>query len=291
MTKEIEVKTVATREELAHWSNVADAYFQTQSPLHPSAADIAAMEGFVEKATRPFADARQQAPLRALLLGVTPAIATMNWPPHTTLLAVDRAVGMLQSVWPGDIPGVREAQFGDWFALPVEPGSCTVVIGDGSINCVAFPHGYQKLAASVARVLADDGVFILRVYTQPKRKPTPTELFQELMAGEFHTFDGFKFLLNMALVDAQWNVAVQEVWQQWIENEIDEEVLCRITGWSPSRFSTIAYYQNSDARYSFPPLAEIERGLADHFHRIDIAVPPYPLGDCCPTLMLQKRTG
>jgi len=271
-----------------HWSTIAQVYHQTQSPLHPCAEDISIMERFVARGVAALHPPPANPP--ALLLGVTPAIATMQWPAGTTLLAVDSSAGMLDTVWPGDQPGARQAQCGNWLALPVGDGTQTVVIGDGSLNCLEYPTGWQQLVNSVARVLGVGGSFVLRVYTQPPRKPSVSALFQELMAGRFHTFDGFKFLLNSALTDDQFTVAVQTVWQQWAQAQIDEAALCRITGWSPATFATIAYYQNSSARYAFPPLAAVQASLAPHFDCIDLVTPSYPLGEYCPILYLRKRS-
>ncbi|MFN8443077.1 MAG: hypothetical protein U0175_20050 [Caldilineaceae bacterium] len=278
-----------TQQVMAHWSAVAKAYHQTESPLHPSAEDIAIMERLVQQAAtwvQPTALSPQR---QALLLGVTPQIATMQWPPGTSLLAVDSAEGMVHSVWPGDQPGVRQAKLGDWLALPVADAACWLVIGDGSFNCLEFPTKFQALAAAVARVLPVGGGLVLRVYVQPARRPTPAELYAALLAGHFHTFDGFKFLLNLSLVDEQFNVAVREVWCHWAQAKLDQEAVLHVNGWSAERFATIAYYENSPARYSFPPLSAVECALADHFEKVASVVPTYPLGECCPILLLRKR--
>lgn len=285
-----ERSSCTSQAETGHWSTIAQVYYQTQSPLHPCAEDIAIMEQFVARGVAALHSQRGPVNPQALLLGVTPAIATMQWPLATTLLAIDSSEGMLRTVWPGDQPGVRQAQCGNWLALPGGDATQTIVIGDGSLNCLEYPTGWQQLVNSVARVLCVGGSFVLRVYIQPPRKPSVSELFQELMDGRFHTFDGFKFLLNSALTDDQFTVAVQTVWQQWAQAQVDEAALCRITGWSPATFATIAYYQNSSARYAFPTLVAVQASLGTHFDCIDLVTPSYPLGEYCPILHLRKRS-
>jgi len=286
---EIGIDHAEAEKEPEHWSRAAQIYHQIEAPLQPSAEDIATMERFVATAARLRASAFNPK-LNAILLGVTPAIATMAWPPNTNLLAIDRSEGMLHGVWPGDRPGIREARLGDWLALPVDDASCSVVVGDGSFNCLEFPTAYQQLANSVARVLHEDGVLIARVYVQPATPSSLEKLWQDLVAGQFSTFDGFKFLLCMGLVDEQFNVAVHDVWQYWSQVKGNEQALFNATGWSAAKFATIAHYQNSAARYSFPTLSEVERIFSAQFKKIDIAFPTYPLGECCPTLMLRKRS-
>ncbi|MCB0190031.1 MAG: methyltransferase domain-containing protein, partial [Caldilineaceae bacterium] len=146
------------------------------------------MERFVAKvATQRRHESRSKQQIighhNALLLGVTPAIATMKWPRRSRLLAVDSSEGMLDAIWPGDEPGVRLARAGNWLTLPVKSGSCTTVIGDCSFNCVAFPTVVQQLAASVARVLKEDGVLILRLYVQPERAHSLEQYFDDLLNG------------------------------------------------------------------------------------------------------------
>ncbi len=283
-----------TKQVARHWSKVAEAYHKTQSPLHPCAQDIAIIERFVAQGVAclraSVTEQTSNANLLALLLGVTPDIATMAWPQGTNLLAIDSAERMLGSVWPGDVPGVRQAKLGDWLALPVADASCSIVIGDGSFNCLDFPMRFHQLAESVARALHDEGMLIVRIYVQPVQMPTPDELFQALMAGRFHTFDGFKFLLSMSLVDESYNIAVRDVWQQWVQAKLDQQAILGTTGWPVTWLETIAYYEHSNARYAFPTLSAAEQTLSTYFERIDRVFPAYPLGDCCPVLLLRKRS-
>ncbi|MBX3014593.1 MAG: class I SAM-dependent methyltransferase [Caldilineaceae bacterium] len=285
-TEPVNPKLAQTRE---HWSKLARVYHQMETPLHPSYADIVAMERFVAHAIAERNAGDQARAATALLLGVTPAIATMAWPQQTHVLAFDNAPGMLEVVWPGDLPRVRTAREGNWLNLPLADKSCAVAIGDGSFNCLDFPDGYQQLASSVARVLEDDGVLVLRVYARPEKVPPVADLFRDLVAGRFATFDGFKFQIYMTLADKDFNFAVRTFWEQWVQADLDEQLLCQATGWPATKFENIPSYEHSLARYSFPPLGAIEAMLAQHFERIDIAYPTYALGECCPTLLLRKR--
>lgn len=165
----------------------------------------------------------------------------MAWPEQTYLTAVDQSEGMLQTIWPGDLPGARTAKQGNWLELPIPDGTCSVVVGDGSFNCIEYSAPYHRLAAEVARVLHDDGVLILRFYARPEQPLAVDRLFQELCNGHFSTFDGFKFLLLMAQVDEAFNVSVRDVWEQWVQADVDQAALCRTTGWPMTQFETIAY--------------------------------------------------
>jgi len=68
------------------------------APLRPSRQDIDLLQRFVAEKH----DLAACASPRVVLLGVTPEIATMRWPPETCLLAVDRHLGMIENIWPGN---------------------------------------------------------------------------------------------------------------------------------------------------------------------------------------------
>lgn len=272
-----------------HWANVANVYAQLESPLRPCAEDIAIMERLVNRAAAYSGNSIGPAKPNALLLGVTPALATMAWPPNTNLLAIDSSEGMLQTLWPGDQAGIREAKLGNWLSLPLEDASCSIVVGDGSFNCLAFPDGIEQLAASVARVLRDDGILVLRLFTQPAEPQKPERVCQALSTGKFHTFNGFKFLLLTSLVDDHYNVRMHDVWEYWLDAKLDQQAILATNGWPAKRLAAIAYYQNSSAHFSFPTLAAAEQLLAHSFEKIDMVIPSYQIGDCCPILLLRKR--
>ena len=80
----------------------ADWYALVQPPLRPSPEELRlirqAMDRHVLK--------RPTGPWRALLLGVTPGLATLDWPDSTKLLAADYSLATIEGVWPRDVPGV-----------------------------------------------------------------------------------------------------------------------------------------------------------------------------------------
>src|SRR6478609_5998579 len=117
-----------------HWSRHARQWAQVGAPLRPSGEDV----GFVEDEIAAWARAHGRAP-RALLLGVTPELATARWPDGTRLLAVDRQRAMIDALFARG-PG-RDVVAGDWCALPRRAGSVDLVLADGCLSCLAFPAG------------------------------------------------------------------------------------------------------------------------------------------------------
>ena len=223
--------------------------------------------------------------LRALLLGVTPAIAGMRWPEDSLLIAVDHSIKMAKNVWPGNIPGKRLVLCGDWLALPLRSASCGVVIGDG-INCMSYPDGFRGLAESVRRGLRDDGIFVLRTFVRPNQQEDPEIVFADrFRCASFHHF---KLRLMMAMQsDVEQGIAVNQVYRFWMNHDVDRDDLSRRTGWARRDIETIELHNGPNTVHTFPTLQELRSVLAGSFGEICTSVPPYLGGELCPTLVLR----
>src|ERR1700676_5795204 len=143
-----------------YWRSLAGAYPILDSPLRPSPEDLK----IIASAAETWRASNAGTPVRALLLGVTPSIATMNWPDGSRMFALDSSAAMVGSVWPGDVPGVRSAACGDWRAIPAPTSSFNLVVGDGSLNCLPFPNVLEAVLEELSRTMTQCGILVLRGY-------------------------------------------------------------------------------------------------------------------------------
>ncbi len=267
-----------------YWDRFAKHYRALASPLIPAREDLAFMEGVVQT----WAANRPRQGVRAVLLGVTPGIVRMRLPQGSTLTAVDRSLEMVRAIWPGDIPGKRRAVCGNWLSLPQRESSCDIAIGDGSINCLRYPEAIRGMIANVHRVIVEDGIFMLRAFVQPDRPEDPEKVFQEL----FHSpsFHHFKLRLMMAMQKgAERGTPVNEVYEFWAKHNVDRGSLIARTGWARGDVDSIELHRGPNTVHTFPTLAELRCLLSEYFQEISISIPSYPLGERCPTLVLQPR--
>ena len=217
-----------------------------------------------------------------LLWGVTPEIAEMEWPQGARVLAVDRSEKMISVVWPGDIEGKRKAICGDWFESPdmVECFDC--VIGDGVFAFLNYPDQYKALLIRAHELLTEDGIVITRFFTRPPRPESPANVLRELCAGRIGNFHIFKFRLAMSLQsDVETGVRMGDVYNAWLEADVDRDELSSLTGWTLSEISTIDQYRDMETRRNFPSLEEFDELISEYFKRVDYCIPGYELGDCC----------
>jgi hypothetical protein len=263
-----------------YWNNFAAVYRAFGLPLVPTQKDLRFMEGAVEG----WACSHPGENLRALLLGVTPGIARMQWPEGSLLVAIDHSIGAASNVWPGNIPGRRWVVCGDWLALPIGAPS-SVVIGDGILNCLSYGD-FRRLAASVRDTLSDEGIFVLRTFVQADQREDPEVVFLDRF--ECSTFHHFKLRLMMAMQrGVEQGIPVNEVYRFWCNHNVDREALSLRTGWARSDIDTIDLQNGQSTVFTFPTLHDLRSLLAEYFGEIATLVPSYPGGDRCPTMVLR----
>jgi len=243
----------------------------------------------MEEAVRAHAQAHG-GPLKALLWGVTPEIATMSWPLETRLLAIDKSQSMIDLVWPGDVPGFRSAALVDWFDYRSADGGHDVVIGDGNFAPLDYPEGYRALAAAGREALNDTGMLVSRFFVRPGKRETPEAVFADLLANRIRSFHTFKFRLAAALQDTvEKGVAVSDVLAAWKQARIDMDSLLAMTGWRRETVEMIYLYEGKSSRLSFPDMAEIEVVMGQHFTRDRLRCLDYEMGDRCPIATFRAR--
>lgn len=228
--------------------------------------------------------------LDALLLGVTPEIAEMQWPEHSSLTAVDKSLPMVSRVWPGNVPGRRSVVCGNWLTLPRRESSCHIAAGDGSFNCLAYPLEFRAVAEGIAAALHEGGILILRCYLQNDVPESPEQVYADLSRGAIGSFHALKLRLLMALQkNLQEGVAVRDAYRSWTARHLDPESLPSGQGWQNSAIETIEYYKDSGTVYAFPTLVGMRALLGEFFEEVSLFTPSYELGDRCPTLVLRPH--
>lgn len=265
-----------------HWHRYARSWGLLGPPLRPSPEDVRLFEDVVARSTR--------RPLRALLLGVTPEIATMGWPAGAELTAIDRNASMIAGVFPtsGLPPGARAVE-GDWLKMPFEEHAFDVVIGDGCLTTLEF-GAYGSFAEACRRVLDRDGALVLRLFVSPEERETLEEIAGDLWAGRIGSFHVLKWRVAMAGErDDGEHVRLGKVYDAYRRVVPEPARLASHLGWDEGVIGTIEAYRDNDTRYSFPTLAAVRRALSDAFVEKACDVPGYELGARCPRLVLHGK--
>jgi len=267
----------------SHWNKHAQQWHCVKAPLRPCGEDIALIERVL--AAR-FPD---RSSLDALLLGLTPELASNDWVPTLRLMAVDNTPAMIRGVWPGD-DARRKAVCGNWLQLPLRDESMDLALIDGGLPAIDFPGAHRQLAAQLRRVLKSGGLFLARIFARPDRSESVDDVLGALQARKIGNFHVFKWRLAMALQgeNATTGVRVQDVWRTCRKDVGDHARLAALTGWPVDEIRTIDAYRDSPARYHFPSVSEMIGALDVGLACLEQLRATYELAERCPTLVFGK---
>ncbi len=276
--------TLADGAWAAYWEALAPRWNDLRPPRRPAPEDTALLETAVAGVT---AAAGRSGP-RALLLGVTPEIATMRWPSRTRLLALDASAPMIRHVWPAPKVPTAAVVRANWAAMPVRDGACDVVVGDASVAAQPYPDGFSMVAGEIRRVLRPGGVLATRAFTRPERRESIETIFADLRAGRVATLDAVRWRLCAALHgDRASGIAMGTIWDAWAANVPDPRGLMRDLGWPEDAARVMENLRGGKAVLVFPTLSELRASLAGMFDEIACEVPAYEDGERYPTLVVR----
>lgn len=265
------------------WQQHARQWQRIGAPLRPSAEDGRLMLELAAPAL-----AGKAAP-GVVILGVTPELVQLPWPDGTRLLALDQSAEMIAAVWrphPGVDSRVREAR---WQTMPVENGSTSLIVGDGSLNALTSLQEYPDVFAEAARVLQPAGALVLRCFVRPDRAETLDEVAAAALAGRIGSMHALKWRIAMALeVDPSFSVAVVDIRAAFERLLPDRDRLAGITGWPLQVIDTIDAYRGVATRYSFPTFAAIRAAAAPLFEPVEVRCGKYELAERCPTVLFRR---
>ncbi|MBW1880853.1 MAG: class I SAM-dependent methyltransferase [Deltaproteobacteria bacterium] len=266
------------------WRHQAVQWERVGPPLRPSAPDTRCLERIVQ------AWVAEQGVPSVLVLGVTPEMAKLSWPEGTDLLAVDRSAEMIQKVWPG-YPGPGEGTLlADWMEMSLPADSRDLVIGDGCFNVLSHPEQHQTLMRVAHETLRPSGRLAFRAFVRPEAPEQPADVYRAVMNGEIGNFHAFKLRLLMAVQpSSEAGVVTGDVWKSWLADGPRPEDLASRLGWPLAQITTIEAYRDQDTVLCFPTLAELRGVAEERFEELGCEVPPYELGERCPTLVLAPR--
>jgi hypothetical protein len=220
---------------------------------------------------------------RVLLLGVTPELAELGG----STCAVDHNAGAVANVWPGDT-ATRTVVRAEWQRLPCAAGTFSAAIGDGSLNCLAWPCDYTRVFYELARLVRPGGRIVLRLYVRPTHCESLDQVREAVIAGEVGSVHALKWRIAMAICgDHAW--ANLDVWR--ISDEFNRlfprrRVLTHLTGWSEAALAQMDVYEGLPDVYSFPSVAEVSAVVPRGFRTRWCSSGSYELAERCPLLVL-----
>ncbi len=266
-----------------HWPEIARRWEQVGPPLRPSAQDFT----FLNDAIGTWA--HENGVPRALILGVTPELYNLQWPNGTDILAVDHTQSMIDSVWPGP----RNAAIcAEWTTMPLQTASRDIVLCDGGVNLLEYPHKHHQFVRTLHQVTSSDGLCVLRLFVPPKERETSDEVLQDLLDAKIPNLNLLKLRLWMALhEDITQGIQLKQIWNAIHEVAPDFDRLATHIGWPIEHLMAINTYRNCPTRYYFIDLDDVCHLFCESpggFTLDAVYVPTYELGEQCPTVVFRR---
>ena len=269
------------------WEGWAERWTRLQPPARPAPEDVELFESLVAE---PCAAAGSAAP-RALLLGVTPEVATMRWPARTRLLALDVSAAMIRQVWPRERARNATVARANWRTMPVADAAYDVVVGDGVLLWQSYPDGMRSLAAEARRVLKRSGALVMRLFVKPERTETLEAVFDDLRRSLIPNSAALHLRLGMAIHrDVRTGIRLGDVWDAWHANVPDEEGLLSSLGWPPAMIGTFEVYRGNEYRLAYPTVAELADLFAGSLRLTECRVPAYDRLGMAPTAVFRPSS-
>jgi SAM-dependent methyltransferase len=266
-----------------HWKMLSLNWKKFGPPLRPSAQDAA----FATDAINSW-ESNNGAP-RALILGVTPELYNLPWPNGTDILAVDHNPAMIENVWPGPQSAVI---CDEWLDIPLERGSRDIALCDGGISVLAYPHEQQQFVRELHRIIAPDGLCILRLFVTPEKLEEPDTVLQDLLAGKIPDVNHLKLRIWTTLYnDTTKDAQLKLVWNAINSVAPDLKSLAERLGWPADTLLLINAYRNNPTRISFPGVDDVSHLFCKDpggFKLESVHVPTYELGEYCPTVVFRR---
>ena len=247
-----------------HWAARSLTYGQSGPPLNPNQEIIDGFTSLVPTSGH------------ILLLGVTAKIHAA----YTHITAVDYSEAMIERVWPGDT-ATKKVQYDNWLTVNLPEGTFDGILGDGSVNMLAYPVEVRQLFKRSLQWLKPGGVFACRMWTRPDQPITKERILEEASTGAM-SFTAFRRLFNMLIAERDGSIfPVTKIAELFDEMFPDPKVL----PWADT--SSIDAYRTSTATSWFPTRQEI-LDLAPAGSRF-VDVGTYEIAETCPILTFVKQ--
>ena len=265
-----------------HWKNTT-LYLKppVRPPWHPSREDAA----FMRKWTSPVLE--KASVQKVLVLGVTPEIVQLGWPPSAHVVSIDSSPAMIASLWQGNASALSHVACARWQRMPLKDAQFDTVVGDGSLNALSSIEEYGRVLGEVSRVLKPEGVLVLRCFMKPPHVETPERVLLKAMEGEFPTTAAFRLRFAFAVADADGSIGLAALHDAFNALVPDRDALARITGWPRQDIDRVDTDKDSRVRLTFPTQSQLI-SLSEPIFRIEgSARGTYTQAEHCPTFVFR----
>ncbi|TIX51141.1 class I SAM-dependent methyltransferase [Alteraurantiacibacter aquimixticola] len=258
------------------WGTEGSLWLSIPQPFVPSPEDLALLRQACAAQLRDGG-----APLRVLMLGVTPGLTAIDWPDGSTLDAVDFDPVMIETLW-RDREGAS-CHCAPWQDMPFPDDHFDVVIGDCSFNALPAIADYDGVLNEVLRILRPSGTLAVRFFMQP----APRLTLAALMHDAAEKYAGFRdaamrLMIPMASSDPDGTSHSRAIPGKVAEQCGDLDSFLAALGQEGEAKERALKTFGFDQRLNYPTREQVRTIFGRFFAEVDIVFPDYDCGFLCP---------
>jgi SAM-dependent methyltransferase len=227
--------------------------------------------------------------VRILVLGVTPEVIQLDWPPLAHIVAADASRAMIGSIWRPHGSVRSSVVCARWQDLPFPDAAFDAVCGDGSLNALPDLADYGTVLREVGRVMRAEGALVLRCFIRPDRMESAEQVVARARAGAFPTTSAFRLHFAFALAEAEGSIGLAAMRDAFNALVSDRDALAQATGWPRGEIDRVDFDKDSRIRLTFPRQSHLAALAGPHFVIERSERGTYTQSEQCPTLLFRTR--
>ena len=211
-----------------------------------------------------------------LLLGATREIYNA----YNHITAVDREQVMVENVWLGDTE-TKHIKLDNWLTVDLPNNYFDAIMGDGSINMLAYPEEVVAIVDRCKNWLKPGGQLVCRMFTRPDTPVTRERLLAEV-ANPTVGWTAFRRLVPMVLAHEEGALVPWARAYDFFNEMFPDRSRLPFTTKQLDRMDA---YKGTTTSTWFPTRQEI-LDLIPGARFVDVGT--YDIADTCPVLVLEK---
>lgn len=268
-----------------HWARASESWAGVGQPLRPGEEDQAIMNQLLDKVI-----VHPGSFEKAVLLGVTPELLSLQWPSRWEVISLDISQEMIERVWSHAArPIGSRAVLGNWKHMPFADRSIDFCLGDGCF--VLVPSSEWALVFSeVQRILKPGAHFAIRLFSRPEQREDLNDILRSIETGAITSVHMLKWRIAGSLQgNLGQGVKCEDIWKSYQLICAESLIPFGEPGWTNEDLATLDRYADSDCSLFFPTAGEWLEAITPYFILKDVFTGSYAHAACCQTYHLQAK--
>jgi hypothetical protein len=267
---------------------LSEIWPRLKPPLRPSSGDLGAFQQAIDGWTA--GRRARAAPPQVLLLGATPELRDLDWPPGSQISVLERDSAVASEIWKRPLDDLRAKH---WLALTPQDGTFDIVMCDAGLHTMTYPKAQGNLAEILAAVTLSGAIVVFRL-CPPSQHESTVRVAAELWAGNISDMSQLMLRTAQSMQHPSTaGVRVSTLWLKLRSLSKNWKNLAERTGWELEDIQVADLYRFSAAKCHYPDLVQTMKLIGHNstggFDMIRLSTGDGPLAAQCPVVTFERR--